>query len=256
LGNENRASSEPNFKTISRLLSCLNQATRESGLRLDSQKKMVADFIGSSGGELVAEYTEIESGKRNDRPQMALALERCKKEGLTLCVAKLDRLARNVFLIASLQNAKVDFVCVENPAMTPFVINILASVAENEAIAIASRVKSALEQAKLRGTVLGNPRWNESVEKAREAKSARAGERNAKLLTIANEIKTKTGLSKLAELAEALNLRGIRTARGNNWTSSHVFNLLKTANPSNLFAPMFLDRNAGFFLYKFNRRAK
>lgn len=198
----------------------------QSGLGLDAQRKMVADFLASNGGELVAEYTEVESGKRNDRPQMALALEQCKREGLTLCVAKLDRLARNVYFIASLQHAKVDFVCVENPSMTPFVINILASVAENEAIAIGSRVRMALEQAKARGTVLGNPRWQESVQGARDAKSERAKDRNGKLLAIVNEIKSKTGLSKLAELAEALNLRGIKTARGNAWTSSHVFNLL------------------------------
>src|SRR6266496_3471319 len=83
----------------------------QSGLGLDAQRKMVADFLASNGGELVAEYTEVESGKKNDRPQMALALEQCKREGLTLCVAKLDRLARNVYFIASLQHAKVDFLC-------------------------------------------------------------------------------------------------------------------------------------------------
>ncbi|MCL4177297.1 MAG: recombinase family protein [Verrucomicrobia bacterium] len=201
----------------------------QSGLGLDAQRKMVTDFTASNGGEVVAEFVEVESGKRNDRPQMALALERCKREGLTLLVAKLDRLARNVYFVASLQNAKVDFVCVDNPSATPFVINILASVAENEANAIASRVKGALEQAKARGTILGNPRWQESVQKARDAKSAVATERNGKLLAIVREIQSKTGLTKLAELAEALNLRGIKTARGNAFTSSHVWNLLQTA---------------------------
>ncbi len=205
------------------------QRQGDSGLGLDAQKKMVADFVRSNGGEVVAEATEIESGRNNDRPQLLASIERCKREGLTLCVAKVDRLCRSVYFMACLQQSKVDFVAVENPSMTPLVINILTAIGENEAITIASRVKMALEQAKLRGTVLGNPRWQESVQKAREAKSTKATERNAKLLAIVNEVKAKTGLSKLAELAEALNLRGIKTARGNAWTSSHVFNLLNVA---------------------------
>jgi DNA invertase Pin-like site-specific DNA recombinase len=201
----------------------------DSGLGLDAQRKMVADYVRNTGGEIVAEFVEVESGRCNTRPQLALAIAQCKREGLVLLVAKLDRLARNVFFIASLQQSKVDFCCADNPSMTPFVINIMASVAEHEAIAIASRVKGALEQAKMRGTILGNPRWQESVQRARKAKTNRANERNAKLLAIVNEIKTKAGLSKLEELAEALRLRGITTARGCQFTASHVWNLLQTA---------------------------
>jgi DNA invertase Pin-like site-specific DNA recombinase len=205
------------------------QRQGDSGLGLDAQRKMVADFVRSNGGEVVGESTEIESGRKNDRPQLLASIDRCKREGLTLLVAKIDRLCRSVYFMACLQQSKVDFVAVENPSMTPLVVNILTAIGENEAIAIASRVKLALEQAKARGTILGNPRWQESVQAARDAKTARASERNGKLLAIVNEIKAKTGLTKLAELAEALNLRGIKTARGNAWTSSHVFNLLNSA---------------------------
>jgi DNA invertase Pin-like site-specific DNA recombinase len=201
----------------------------ESGLGLEAQRKAVADFVRNVSGSIVADFVEIESGKRADRPQLAQAIDRCKREGLTLLVAKLDRLARNVHFISALQHSKVDFLCVDNPHATPFLIHILSAVAEHEANMIAIRTRQALAAFKARGGMLGNPRFAESVQKAREAKSAKARERNGKLLAIVGEIKAKTGLSKLGELAEALNLRGIRTARNNAWTSSHVFNLLNSA---------------------------
>lgn len=201
----------------------------ESGLGLEAQRKAVADFVRNSGGEIVADFVEIESGKRADRPQLAEAVALCQKQGYTLCVAKLDRLARNLHFVTTLQRSKVDFVAVDNASATPFVIHILCAVAEAEAVAISTRTKQALEAFKARGGTLGNPRFAEALPKANAARCERAKDRNGKLLAIVNEIKAKTGLSKLAELAEALNLRGIKTARGNAWTPSHVFNLMNSA---------------------------
>jgi DNA invertase Pin-like site-specific DNA recombinase len=200
----------------------------QSGLGLEAQRKAVADFV-KNNGEIVMEFTEIETGKRADRPQLAEAIALCKKHGYTLLVAKLDRLARNLNFITTLQQTKVDFVAVDNPHATPFVIHILCAVAEAEAVAISQRTKAALAAFKARGGVLGNPHHAEALPKANAVRCDRAKERNGKFLAIINEIKAKTGLTKLAELAEALNLRGIRTARGNAWTSSHVFNVLQTA---------------------------
>lgn len=200
-----------------------------SGLGLEAQKKAVSDFA-ANGGEIVSEFTEIETGKRADRPQLLAAIALCKKHGHTLLVAKLDRLARNLHFVTTLQQTKVDFVAVDNPHATPFVIHILCAVAEQEAVAISQRTKAALQAFKARGGTLGNPRHAEALPKANAVRCERAKDRNGKLLSIVNEIKAKTGLSKLAELAEALNLRGIRTARGNDWTPSHVFNLLNSSN--------------------------
>jgi DNA invertase Pin-like site-specific DNA recombinase len=198
----------------------------ESGLGLEAQRKAVADFVRNNDGEIVAEFVEVESGKRSDRPQLAEAIALCKQGGLTLLVAKLDRLARNVHFISTLQRSKVDFLCVDNPHATPFLIHILSAVAEHEANMISTRTKSALQAYKARGGVLGNPRHAEALPKANAARSERAKERNGKLRAIVSQIKSKTGLTTLAELAEVLNCRGIKTARGNAWTSSHVFNLL------------------------------
>jgi DNA invertase Pin-like site-specific DNA recombinase len=200
----------------------------QSGLGLEGQRKAVSDYVRSNGGAIVAEFVEVESGKRTDRPQLAEAIARCKRDGVTLLVAKLDRLARNLHFITALQNSKVDFVAVDNPHATPFVIHILCAVAEAEAVSISTRTKQALQALKARGVKLGNPRYAESLPMANAIRSDIAMQRNGKLLAIVNEIKTKTGLTKLAELAEALNLRGIRTARGNEFTASHVFNLLNS----------------------------
>jgi DNA invertase Pin-like site-specific DNA recombinase len=200
----------------------------ESGLGLEAQRKAVADFVRHGGGEIAAEFVEVESGKRADRPQLGEAIARCKRDGLTLLVAKLDRLARNVHFISTLQHAKVDFLAVDNPHATQFLVHILAAVAEHEATMISNRTKSALAAFKARGGTLGNPRYVEALPKANAARSERAKERNGGLLATVNEIKAKTGLIKLRELAEALNLRGIKTARGNAWTASHVFNLTNT----------------------------
>lgn len=196
-----------------------------SGLGLEAQKKSVADFANNNG-EIIAEFTEIETGKRADRPQLLEAIALCRKNGYSLCVAKLDRLARNLHFVTTLQQSKVDFVAVDNPHATPFVIHILCAVAEAEAVAISQRTKAALAAFKARGGTLGNPRHAEALPKANSVRCDRAKERNVKLRSIIEEIKAKTGLSKLAELAEALNLRGIKTARGNAWTPSHVFNVL------------------------------
>lgn len=198
----------------------------DSGLGLEAQRKAVSDFVRGNGGQIVAEFVEVESGKRADRPQLADAIALCKREGVTLLVAKLDRLARNLNFITTLQQTKVDFVAVDNPHATPFVIHILCAVAEAEAVAISVRTSQALQAFKARGGMLGNPRYAESLPRANAVRSEIAKVRNGKLLAIVNEIKSKTGLTKLAELAEALNLRGIRTARGNEFTASHIFNVL------------------------------
>jgi DNA invertase Pin-like site-specific DNA recombinase len=127
-----------------------------SGLGWDAQRETVARFI--QAGELLAEFTEIESGKKHtNRPQLAAALTDCKKRKATLIIAKLERLARNVHFISSLMESKVDFVAVDMPVANRLTIYILAAVAEHEREMISQRTKAALSQAKLRGIRLGSP---------------------------------------------------------------------------------------------------
>ena len=119
-----------------------------SGLGLEAQREAVSRHVAIAQGVIVAEFQEIESGKRNDRPQIAAALAACRLRHATLVIAKLDRLARNVFFISSLQESGVDFVACDNPHATKLTIQVLAAVAEHEREAIAERTKAALAAVK------------------------------------------------------------------------------------------------------------
>jgi DNA invertase Pin-like site-specific DNA recombinase len=115
----------------------------------------VADYLDGGEWELVGEYTEVESGKRSDRPELVKALAACKRHKATLVIARLDRLARNVHFISGLMETKVKFVACDMPEATPFMLHIYAAVAQEEARAISARTKAALAAAKARGVKLG-----------------------------------------------------------------------------------------------------
>ena len=202
----------------------------ESKLGLEAQRAAVVNFVESLKGqaEIVREFVEVESGKKTDRPVLAEAIRECKANGYTLLVAKLDRLSRNLHFITALQNSKVDFVAADNPHATPFLIHILVAVAEHERNMISSRTKAALEAARNRGVVFGNPRYEEAIPKANAAWKQIASDRNANLRRKVTEIMDVTGLTKLVEIANALNLRGIKTNRGCEFTATQVHRLLKT----------------------------
>lgn len=203
----------------------------ESGLGLEAQRSAVTNFVRSMGteAEIVREFVEIESGRKADRPVLAEAIRECKDGGFCLCVAKLDRLSRNLHFVTALQNSKVDFVAADNPHATPFLIHILVAVAEHERNMISSRTKAALEAARNRGVKFGNPRYEEAIPKAHNAWRKLAADRNANLRQMVAEVMDKTGLTKLAEVAHALNLRGIKTNRGCEFTPTQVHRLLKAA---------------------------
>jgi DNA invertase Pin-like site-specific DNA recombinase len=128
-----------------------------SGLGLEAQQMAVSEYVGRQGWELVGSFTEIESGKKADRPQLLKALEHCRRYKATLVIAKLDRLARNVAFVSNLMEAGTDFVAVDFPHANRLTIHILAAVAEHEREAISARTKAALAAAKARGVKLGNP---------------------------------------------------------------------------------------------------
>src|SRR5271165_4697682 len=140
-----------------------------SGLGLDAQRQAVGRHLAGKG-DLAAEYTEIESGRRDaNRPQLRAALEECRKRRAVLLIARLDRLARNVAFIANLMNSDVEFVAVDMPQANRLTIHILAAVAEHEREMISQRTKAALAAAKARGIKLGNPRYQEGLARARAA---------------------------------------------------------------------------------------
>jgi len=157
-----------------------------SGLGLEGQEAAVEEYGRRDGGEIVASYLEVETGKRSDRPELTKAIAHAKRTRATLVVAKLDRLARNVAFTSALMESGVDFVCCDNPTANRLTVHILAAVAEDEARRISERTKTALAAAKRRGVKLGSARpghWRgrehrrqAGLQKAQEA-AARAHRR-------------------------------------------------------------------------------
>ena len=198
-----------------------------SGLGMESQKNIVTSFVERAGGEIVSEFCEVESGSKSDagRPQLALALGECKKQGATLLVAKLDRLSRNAEFLLRLQNANTDFVCCDAPNVDKFTCGILALVAQREREMISERTKAALKAARNRGIRLGNPNPERSVELMVAGNRRGKEEFTKKILPIVLEIRS-TGISSLSGIATCLNRRGIETRNGKKWFPASVKNLL------------------------------
>jgi DNA invertase Pin-like site-specific DNA recombinase len=138
----------------------------KSGLGLDAQRKAVEDYLNGGTWSLVGKFTEVESGKRNQRPELEKALAVCKRNRAKLVIAKIDRLSRNLAFIATLMDSGVEFVAVDNPHANKLTVHILAAVAQHEREMIAQRTKDALQAAKARGVVLGNPRLADVRDRA------------------------------------------------------------------------------------------
>jgi DNA invertase Pin-like site-specific DNA recombinase len=201
------------------------QKQGRSGLGLEAQQRAVRDYLNGGDWKLIAELTEIESGKRSDRPKLAEALKLCRLHGSKLIIAKLDRLARNVAFVSRLMEASVEFEAVDFPQANRFTIHIMAAVAEHEARMISDRTRAALQSAKARGVKLGGFRGRAGTAadcaKARQAKSAAAAARVADLAPVIEEIRA-TGHTSLRAIASSLDFRGIAAPRGGMWSATQV----------------------------------
>jgi DNA invertase Pin-like site-specific DNA recombinase len=197
-----------------------------SGLGLDAQKAAVLTYLNGGAWSLTAEFTEVESGKRADRPQLAHALQLCRLTGATLVIAKLDRLTRNVAFLANLMEAGVEFVACDNPHATRFTIHILAAVAEHEREQIAARTKAALAASRARGKVLGGYRGGPVPDASAGAagRRAKANTFAARVLPTLTEMRAR-GLSLNAMAAELCG-KGIMTPEGGAWTATAVRRVL------------------------------
>jgi len=201
-----------------------------SGLGMEAQKAAIAKFAEAEGIELIAEFQEVETGKGadalNNRPQLAAALAEAKCNDCPIIVAKLDRLSRDVAFIASLMSKRTPFIVAELGAdVSPFMLHIYAAVAEQERAMISQRTKDALTAAKARGIKLGNPNIAKAQKTAANVRTANADAFAVNVLPIIRNIR-ESGAS-MRKTAEALNLRGIPTARGGTWAATQVSDILK-----------------------------
>lgn len=200
-----------------------------SGLGLDAQRQAVAAFLNGGAWSLVAEFTEVESGKDNARPQLAAALAACRLHGARLVIAKLDRLSRNAAFLLTLRDGGVRFVAADMPDANEMTIGILAVVAQHEREQISARTKAALAVAKARGRKLGNPAnlRNQALGSVR-GNAARSGKAKARVVDLAPVVTRlrEAGATSLRELAEGLNREGIPAARGGGWSATQVARVL------------------------------
>lgn len=198
-----------------------------SGLGLEAQREAVANYLTAVGGTLLAEFIEVESGRKKSRPQLRAALNICRNQRAVLCIAKLDRLARNVAFVANLMEAGVEFVAVDNPHANKLMLHLLAAFAEHEREQISQRTKEALAAARARGIELG--------------KNGKALARHNKQRAEAFAIKMKplieqlqgNGHTTLRAMAAELNNRNIPTARGGRWHEVTVHRLLRRQRTAN-----------------------
>ena len=204
------------------------QKQAASGLGLEAQQANVAAFARARGYEVIASFTEVETGtNKRQRPELASALEQAKREGAELLIAKLDRLARNVHFVSGLMESRVRFTAVDLPEVDSLTVHILAAVAEKEAKMISTRTKDALEAAKARGVKLGNPQNLTHEARVRGAQARRHQALEAyRLVSGYVQMLRSQGLS-LQKVADRLNAEGHRTVMGKLWQPTQVRNVLQ-----------------------------
>jgi DNA invertase Pin-like site-specific DNA recombinase len=204
-----------------------------SGLGIEAQRAALVQFAKAEGFEIAREFVEVETGKGSDaldrRPQLKAALAVARKLRCHVAVAKLDRLSRDVHFISGLMVHKVPFLVAElGPDVDPFVLHLFAALAEKERALISTRTRQALSAAKARGVSLGNPSLAEARRSAVGAIKSEADRYAANVLPIIREAQ-KAGARTLRDIAEALNARGVATARGGQWHAKSVANILARA---------------------------
>ncbi|MAQ83677.1 MAG: resolvase [Maritimibacter sp.] len=205
----------------------------KSGLGLEAQRAAIDAFTEQRGADVIARFTEVESGRKNDRPELEKALNLAKLTGATLVIAKLDRLSRNAAFLLTLRDSGVRFLAADMPEANDLTVGIMALVAQQEREAISRRTKEALAAAKARGVKLGNPNGAAALKRAgkdgqamRAAVVVNADEFAASLRPVIKGLQAR-GLTSLRQIAGALNVQGIRTRRDGRWHVSNVRNLMR-----------------------------
>ena len=194
---------------------------RISGLGLEAQRASVGQFLDQSW-RVIEEVTEIESGRASNRPELDRALTLCRVHRATLVIARLDRLTRDPYFLAGLENAGIDFLIVDMPSATRLTIQIMASVAAEEARAISERTRASLAAARARGVILGDRSGRIAQhaatggKRSAEARRSTSRARATDLAPIVRDIRS-SGAASLADITEALNARRIPAPRGSVW---------------------------------------
>ena len=207
----------------------------QSGLGIEAQREAVARYLNGGNWQIIAEFTEVESGRRSDRPELDRALAAARVHRAPLVVAKVDRLTRSVAFLSRLLEAGVDVRFADLPAIEGptgrFMLQQMAAVAELEAGLISARTKAALAAVKARGVKLGSPTPEKGSAAGVAARKAKAEQHVQAVLPVIREIQ-ESGVASLAGVARALDARGIPTARSGAWHANSVRRILERSGLS------------------------
>ena len=231
------------MKTAVAYLRVSTQSQKDSGGGIEAQRDAIARFSAAKGYDVVEYAEEAASGAMDldERPVLKAVLAKAAKIGAIVIVSKLDRLSRKVSFIARLMDAKVKFAVTElgGEEVDPFILQVMAALAQKEREMISQRTSAALQAMKARGVKLGNPR---KYDQRMEDGSVKMGAENArKLAAAANASKADDFALKLrptvermelagmtvTQIANELNANGTKTARGGLWAATTVRNLTK-----------------------------
>ena len=205
------------------------QRQGSSGLGLQAQQEIIRKYL--NGNSPIAEFIEVESGRKSDRPKLHEALELCKKKRATLIVAKMDRLSRNVSFTSQLLDSGIEIVFCDFPKANRLVLTIISAISEYEAGLIRQRTKAALQVKKEQGCQLGKPEnlmhnLDKAIANSRKTNQEKAhnNPNNKRAVAILRGLVNKT--TNYSEMARILNEEGFLTSRGGRFTAKQVSILL------------------------------
>lgn len=194
----------------------------KSGLGLEAQERDIALYLTNYSDkpyEVIGSFTDVQSGKADDRPQLAKAIALAEKESAVLIVSKLDRLSRDVEFIAGLlKKKKLTFRVATMPQADKFQLHLYAALAEQEREFISVRTKAALASAKARGVKLGGIRPNTITRNEAAVEAANAAAEQVRNIIVP----MRNANMSLRSIADALNAAKIATQRGGAWGPSQV----------------------------------
>ena len=207
-----------------------------SGYGIDAQKETVASYLKCGNNVLIDEFTEVESGEKNDRVELEKSIRTCRLKNAKLIVSKLDRLSRDVAFVASLMNSGIKFVVAEMPEMNELTCHIFSAIGQHERKVLSDRTKKALAQVKKRGVILGNPCFKDgrqivgsgNTKRALEVKNNNCKQFRSLIREVIEDIRVQNGKKlSLQSLANILNDRGFRTIRNRPFTKMTIKAIIK-----------------------------
>lgn len=218
---------------MTQFVAYLRTSTKDQTLGIEAQRAKARAYAQAQSGEIIAEFSEHESGKLDARPQLARAIAHCEKTGAILLIAKLDRLSRRVAFLFELKEqleAKgLEAVCVDMPEImkSTLMLGVMASLAQQERELISERTKAALAAKKAQGVKLGRPKGADMGKAVEAATVKRMNEAQAWAEAHGPAIMrmSKNGMN-TNQIAMTLNEQGISTRRGGKWTATSVKRVL------------------------------